>query len=153
MPGSVRADSIDIVGDVNSLRQDEHRIRLRAAWEFRPEGDDDDPGRRVDLPTTWPADTPRRFRLVRRFGHPRVDPIREQIALELAEVPGVVAAVVDGVRQDAPVDRDADWQIPLEAGKADRHTVILEVDRGNSPQPDSAGPWGVIAVVVAARGS
>lgn len=127
------------------MRQDEYRIRLRAAWDFQAEPDV--PGDRVDLPTTWPPKTPRQFRLVRRFGHPRVDSTREQVELELRDVPGVVAAIVDGIRHVRPTRDAGPWLIPLASDGQHRHTVVLEVELDADP----GGPWGTIAVVVSAR--
>ena len=120
----------------------EHRIRLRAAWDRL------DPGvegsRRVDLPATWtPGDSPESFRLRRAFGRPRVGP-GGAILLELADVPGLVAARLNGGPLDIGPEVGGVIRVDVGDRLDTRNVVELDVDlAGVGP-----GPWGSVALVV-----
>jgi hypothetical protein len=127
----------------------EHRIRLRGAWDWHvPEGDSE-VVRRVDLPTGWPAGLGSPFRLVRRFGSPRFDPATESARLELRDVPGLVAARLNGRDLPHPPAGSRDWSIPLAEPLPDRNVLVLEVELGTGSAVP--GPWGSVSLVISPR--
>lgn len=126
----------------------EHRIRLRAAWDLAPApGGPPGPARRVDLPAPWPGDAGPTALLRRGFGRPRLDPGRESARLELADVPGLVAVVVNGRRVE-PGPGEGVLSVPLPDPLPARNVVELEVDLAGLDPAARARPWGSIAVVV-----
>lgn len=120
----------------------DHPIRLRGGWELIPP---DAPPSRVTLPITWPADSPRRFQLVRQFGRPSIDPATERLSLQFEDVPGLISAHLNGV----PLDINAVHGGSIAPGHPlpARNVLILEVDfdAGRSDRP-----WGAIALMVGA---
>lgn len=122
----------------------DHLIRLRAAWDRIDTSAPDSPIR-VDLPTIWSADdgaTP--IRLSRRFGLPRFDPSREAMALELVDVPGLVAIRLNG----QPLRLESAPRVPLGDLLLARNTLELDVDLTGV---DRGVPWGTIALVIEGR--
>jgi hypothetical protein len=134
----------------------EHLIRLRGGWLWLdPQAGPDPPGsgRRVTLPLTWPslADPPGRVRLVRSFGPPPFDPARERLALRLERVGGLASAQLNGREIARPAPGTTALEIPLTGPLPRRNLLVLDVDPpGAGP---TAGPWGVVALVIGPRGA
>src|SRR4051812_16595159 len=104
----------------------EHRIRLRAAWDrIDPVAE---AARRVDLPASWgPPDAAGPFRLRRAFGRPRVDP-GGAILLELADVPGLVAARLNGRPLDLGPGAGGAFRVEVGDRLDRRNELELDVD-------------------------
>ncbi len=117
----------------------DHPIRLRGGWELLPP---DAPPSRVTLPITWPADTPRRFQLVRQFGRPPLA-VNERIAFRFEDVPGLISAHLNGIPLD--IGDVPGGSIPLVEPLPARNVLILDVDR-DAVLP--VHPWGTIALMV-----
>src|SRR5262245_65401287 len=65
-----------------------HRIRLRGAWECQSLEEPETGTQRLTLPTSWPSDRPRRWRLTRGFHRPPLDP-GSHLRLVLEQGPGI----------------------------------------------------------------
>ncbi len=125
----------------------EHQIRLRVAWDRLD--DSDDPPRRVDLPTVWTvwtvSDPARPFRLLRKFGRPTFDPGAVAVALELLDVPGLVAVRLNGQSLEVK-DR-----IAVDGILQARNLLELDVDLSEAGRIEPGSAWGSIALVIADR--
>ena len=132
----------------------DHRIRFRGAWDWHgPEGEADaevQVARRVTLPADWPDGLDRPFRLLRRFGRPPFNPATEGARLELAGVPGLIAARLNGRSLGEIPAGVVDWTIPLSDDLLPRNALVLEV--ALPPGPEGRRAWGSIALIVAGKG-
>ena len=129
----------------------DHRIRLRGAWErLETSSDPPPPPCRVDLPVIWsPRDATRPFRLIRRFGHPTIDPARQRLVLELADVPGLRAVRLNGQPLDLTLKASVEpVRIELPAPLPARNLLEVEVVLLGSGPAAFDQPWGSIALVI-----
>lgn len=122
----------------------EHLIRLRGGWELSDPDAATSASTPLTLPISWaPQPSPRRLRLVRRFGAPAADRVR----LVLEAVEGLRAMTLNGVPlvfDPAATDRLVADLPPL----ANRNVLTLDIDlAGRSTEPSA--PWGHIALVLA----
>jgi len=125
----------------------EHRIRFRGAWDWHGPDGEAEVARRVTLPADWPADLAGPFRLLRRFGRPPFDPAAETARLDLANVPGLVAARLNGRDLGEIPPGAIDWSFPLADALLPRNALVLEVEL--PPGVEGRRGWGSIALVVA----
>ena len=130
----------------------EHRIRLRGGWDCQYHEADDRDGpeviRRVDLPFAWTGEFPRRLRLTRQFGRPPVDLASEWVELELRGVPGLTSARLNGTAIEPESTAGGIWSIRLAEALLPRNGLVLDVERGDDPEPE---PWGEITLVIRPR--
>lgn len=126
----------------------EHRIRLRGGWEWRPAISSECEQTRLTLPVRWGRHDPRRVILTRRFGRPRLEP-GTRVLLQMDQVEGVVSLSLNGDSIFPVLPEATHYEIELPA-LAERNVLVLEIEM---PEPASeitgAGvEWGVIALVV-----
>ena len=129
----------------------EHRIRLRGAWDWRIQTDEEEFVRPVNLPAHWPIGFDRPFRLVRKFGRPPIDPGSGRVRLELVDVPGLLSVHLND-REVGQADGDRlDWVVELTEPLLARNELVLEVDLRSTNRAEAANEWGAIALVIASR--
>jgi hypothetical protein len=129
----------------------EHRIRLRGGWECHPASGDDEPTRRVTLPFVWPADASRTVRLVRPFNRPPIDPARESLVLELDQVEGLAALLLNDRELARPPRGTSRVVISLDGPLPARNELVLEVEPPAVGNPGST--WGMVALVIRPAGA
>jgi hypothetical protein len=127
----------------------EHQIRLRGGWQWHdPKNQATDASRLVTLPIRWPSGVQGLVRLVRHFGSPPVDADNERIALRLENVPGLVAAQLNGREltgnSDGGWHTEAPFEIELRDPLAPRNMLVLDVD----PPTPREGDWGHVSLVI-----
>ncbi len=126
----------------------EHLIRLRGGWvawneNVETSSTEEGPGERISLPRTWTSTTrPRRVRLVREFGAPRLDPDRESLSLRMEQVPGLISARLNGQELALAESGTSFREFPIGPLLSRRNLLILEVE------PEGQKLWGVIALVI-----
>lgn len=128
----------------------EHWIRLRGGWEWQTGAADVDAAikRPVTLPIEWPLGQADPVRLLRRFGCPPIDPLRESLTLRLEKVPGLLAVQLNGRTLEGPLGETLTYRLapeligPLLA----KNLLILEVDPARATRPGET--WGQIALIV-----
>jgi hypothetical protein len=126
----------------------EHRIRLRGGWECQAAGSAEPP-ETVTLPFRWDAARPRRVHLSRRFGRPKIDPLRQCLLLELDQASGIHSLLLNGKAIAAISPPKSYYLIPL-PDIEDRNVLVLEVETGQA-RGDAFGKdpeWGRIALVI-----
>lgn len=126
----------------------EHRIRLRGGWECQPAGSVEPP-ETIALPCRWDAARPRRVRLSRRFGRPKIDPLRQCLLLELDQASGIHSLLLNGKAIAASSPSKSYYLIPL-PDIEDRNVLVLEVETGQT-RGDAFGKdleWGNVALVI-----
>lgn len=127
----------------------EHLIRLRGGWVFEFREGTSLAARHISLPTHWPAELLRPFRLVRRFGCPPFDVGRESASLRLENVPGLQSGWLNGQPIVGVIDHSGEIEVPLEARLQPRNELVLEVEPGVRSQATTPDlPWGSIALVI-----
>lgn len=122
----------------------EHRIRLRGGWEL----EDPDAGAKASvmmaLPVVWDASpSPRRLRLVRRFGRPRSNRVR----LVLENVEGLRSASLNGLPLTFEGPSSGSISVDLPA-LDERNVLTFDVEIGGA-DGGPATPWGSIALLIA----
>jgi hypothetical protein len=128
----------------------EHRIRFRAGWE-RADPNQSQPSDRLTLPILQPIAGPSPVRLLRRFGRPSFDPIREAVRLEFRGVPGLAAAWLNSAELGRPDAAATDWVVPLLVPLLSRNLLELELDLNAIGELYPAEGWGTIALVISSR--
>ncbi len=124
----------------------EHRIRLRGPWDRILAADVAGRLARVDLPLGGVDARLGPFRLIRKFGRPPFDPATETLRLDLAGVPGLVSATLNGSALPmADLDRGA-LSIPIPGSIPARNILALDVDPALAE--GFGGAWGSIALVI-----
>lgn len=127
----------------------EHRIRLRAAWQWRPRDQEDEAPRRIDLPASWTVVGSGPMLLTRRFRRPPLETGRERARLLLEDVPGLRSVRLNGVELARPAAGTAALTLDLEGHLLPSNELVLEVDPVGWTAPGAnAGPWGAIALVI-----
>jgi hypothetical protein len=126
----------------------EHVIKLRGGWEWH------DPAeasglRRATLPLDEFPAAPGRFRLVRHFQTPPLDPHSESLLLRLEHVPGLVSVSFNGVNLPTEPSGVAPIWLRLEGTLARRNTLSLEIEPSAfSTFSSVATSWGIISLVI-----
>jgi hypothetical protein len=114
----------------------EHLIRLRGGWELHDLDGEPSNATPLTLPVAWePRPTPRRLRLVRKFGRPKTG--RARLVLEAVE--GLRAMTLNG--ESLALDAELP---PLR----DRNILVLDVVI-EAASEESAAPWGRIGLLIA----
>jgi hypothetical protein len=127
----------------------EHRIRLRGGWSCCAAGLRESQEERLTLPIAWGPDAPERLRLTRRFGRPPFDQDRESLVLELDQVAGIHALLLDGALIAGVLPERRHYEIRLDRS-SERHTLVLEIEPPK-PELDPTGKlaeWGHVALVI-----
>jgi hypothetical protein len=127
------------------VSEPEHRIRLRGGWQWRVAGEAGPP-RRVALPIAWPDDALGRVLLSRPFNRPPLDPSREALRLELEQVDGLVAVLLNDRDLARPPVGTARLVVPLDDPLPGRNVLVLEV--ASPPAGRGGSGWGDIALVI-----
>jgi hypothetical protein len=126
----------------------EHRIRLRGGWEWRPAVSSGSEQTRLTLPVRWGLRDPRRVILTRRFGRPRLEP-GSRVLLQMDQVEGVVGLSLNGDSIFPVLPEITRYEIELPV-LAERNVLVLEIE---VPEPageitGAGAEWGLIALVV-----
>lgn len=121
----------------------EHLIRLRGGWELLDLDADASHATPLTLPVVWePRPAPRRLRLVRKFGKPRVGRAR----LVLEAVAGLRAMTLNG--GSLAIDPEPTGRLNVELPPlGERNVLALDVvidGPSDEPTPD----WGSIALSI-----
>jgi len=126
----------------------EHRIRLRGGWECQPAGSAEPP-ETIALPVRWDLTRPRRVRLSRRFGRPKIDALRQCLLLELDQACGIHSLLLNGKAIAAISSQKSYYLIPL-SDIEDRNVLVIEMETGQA-RGDAFGndlEWGQIALII-----
>jgi hypothetical protein len=126
----------------------EHRIQLRGGWRRIDPGSGAAAAGWVTLPIRWPPGPAAPVRLLRDFGAPAIDPLRERLSLRFGRVPGLLAAWLNDREIVRPPLTAPILEIELEGVLTSRNRLVLEVDPA-AEDPEAA--WGEIALVVRPR--
>lgn len=131
----------------------EHRIRFRGGWSWGHPGAGVSSGPpRVTLPLSWPPDRTTPASLGRRFQAPPLDHDRENLALELDDVPGLRCVRLNDAELARPAAGTVSLRIPLSVQNLmpRNNLLVLVVD----PAAAIAGGegWGKVALLIGRRG-
>jgi hypothetical protein len=105
------------------------------------------------LPVRWSSDIAGRLVLTRRFGRPALEPGRQILILEMDQVAGTRAIILNGQPIAAAASETPHYAIEL-TELAERNVLVLEIDT----PPEGVGPaghgedWGMIALVIRETG-
>jgi hypothetical protein len=126
----------------------EHRIRLRGGWGWRPTNSPESDDVKLTLPVRWRSRNPGRKILTRRFGRPRLEQ-GSRVLLQMDQVQGVVALWLNGQPIFPVLPEITRYEIEL-PDLAERNVLILELEvrEPDGEITDSGGEWGMIALVV-----
>jgi hypothetical protein len=126
-----------------------HLIRLRGGWEWHTSEKGSPACGRIALPTVWPQGLSEPFQLVRRFGCPPVDPVRERTTLRLGDVLGLRSVWLNDRLLGQPAEGIDSIEFELGDLLRARNELRLEVDpRAWADLGADAVPWGTIALAV-----
>ena len=117
----------------------EHRIQLRRIWAAQVGTE----LRTVDLPATWTCEAVP-HQLTRKFHSPRLRDPAESVFLVLEDVPGLVAASLNGQDLGVPSRTDA-WEVPLVGRLGAVNALMLLL---NPLEVPDRREWGRIALVI-----
>jgi hypothetical protein len=132
-------------------RVNEHRIRLRGGWEWRPVISAESDQKRLTLPVRWGLRDQRRMILTRRFGRPPLEP-GSRVLLQMDQVEGVVSLSLNGESIFPVLPQTTRYEIELPA-LADRNVLVLEIELNESAGATTGAwsEWGQIALIVRSR--
>ncbi len=103
---------------------------------------------RLTLPVVWGRDGPASAWLLRRFGRPPFDPASQVLLLEMKNVAGIRALLLNGHPITPVAVETLSYEILLDA-LPERNRLEIEIDRSwLAGDAASAMPWGEIALVV-----
>jgi hypothetical protein len=98
------------------------------------------------LPIVWPDDVPGRVLLSRPFNRPPLDRSREALRLELEDVAGLVAVVLNDRGLGRPPAGAGRLVIRLDDPLPARNVLVLEV--ASPPVGREGSAWGNVALVI-----
>jgi hypothetical protein len=122
----------------------DHRIRLRGGWESIDVEAFPRLPAPLTLPVRWSTTSPRRIRLTRKFGRPRLDPRSESLWLSIGRVPGLRSASLNG--QPLAIEGLAEGSLEIPLDLPERNELVLDVELPADPGDPS--PWGEIALLI-----
>ncbi|APW63032.1 hypothetical protein [Paludisphaera borealis] len=121
----------------------EHLIRLRGGWKLHDLDAEASNATPLTLPVAWESrPVPRRLRLVRKFGRPKIG--RARLVLEAVEGLRAMTLNDDSLAVDAAPPGRLDVDLPP---LGERNVLVLDVVI-ESASDEPASPWGNIALAI-----